>query len=97
MDYLHNLLDSENLNLIIETFNKNVFDNLNKENMIAIINYLKENNITIIEDIITYYLDIFTIDINIFIKKFEKLKSNYKTNINEALSFKLDILEEMLD
>ena len=79
-----------------QTFDKNVLNQLNDYNVFNIISYLKMHNIYFIEDIIMQYLDLFLMEKEQFVKKFEMLKRKYSYQFIEMLEFHLDILEEML-
>ena len=95
MDYLNSILDKEALNNIIETYDNELLLKLDTNNIINIINYLKRNNIDYIEDILSLYTDLFILDVNDFISKFENLKKRYGKNLCDNLAYKLDILESM--
>ena len=95
MDYLNSILDEEALNNIIETYDNELLLKLDTNNIISIINYLKNNNIDYIEDILSLYTDLFILDVNDFINRFEILKKRYGKNFCDNLAYKLDILESM--
>ncbi len=95
MNYLYNVLDEDSINNIIETFDSKLLSELNPDNIIKIINYLKLNSIDYIEDILSVYIDLFILDSNDFIRRFEILKAKYGKNFNINLAYKLDILESM--
>lgn len=80
-------LTEEEINQIIETYEKKFLENLKEENILKIINYLLDNKVYYWKDIIIYYLDICAIDYQEFIEKFEKLKKTYGIEeIGENLS-----------
>lgn len=95
MDYLNKILDEDSLNNIVETYDNELLLKLDTNNIINIINYLKKNNIDYIEDILSLYTDLFILDVNDFISKFENLKKRYGKNFCDNLAYKLDILESM--
>ena len=95
MDYLNNILDEEALNNITLTYDNELLLKLDTNNIINIINYLKRNNIDYIEDILSLYTDLFILDVNDFINRFEILKNRYGKNFCDNLAYKLDILESM--
>ena len=95
MDYLNKILDEDSLNNIVETYDNELLLKLDTNNIINIINYLKRNNIDYIEDILSLYTDLFILDVNDFINRFEILKKRYGKNFCDNLAFKLDILESM--
>ena len=95
MDYLNSILDEDTLNNIIETCDNELLLKLDTNNIVSIINYLKRNNIDYIEDILSLYTDLFILDVNDFINRFEILKNRYGKNFCDNLAYKLDILESM--
>lgn len=97
MDYLNNILDEEAINNITITYDNELLLKLDTNNIVSIINYLKRNNIDYIEDILSLYTDLFILDVNDFIKRFEILKKRYGKNFCDNLAYKLDILESMWD
>ena len=96
MNYLNEILNEEQISEIEDTFDKSILINLNEENLKSIITYLQMNHIYFIEDILMQYLDLFLIEKEQFIKRFEILKLKYSYNFVEILAHNLDILEEML-
>ena len=95
MDYLNKILDEDSLNNIVETYDNELLLKLDTNNIINIINYLKSNNIDYIEDILSYHTDLFILDVNDFISRFENLKKRYGKDFCDNLAYKLDILESM--
>ena len=81
-----------NLDNIYDIFDNDVLNNLDKENVIKIITYLKINNINFIDDILNNYIDLLNIPYNTFIDKFNNLIHKYGINKIEE---DLNILEEM--
>lgn len=95
MGYLNNILSIEQIDQIMKTFDEDVLNHLEEENIKYIISYLQINQIYFIEDIIVQYLDLFLMDKEQFIQNFESLKIKYSNNFVETLAQNLDILEEM--
>mgnify|MGYP003484425169 CR=1 FL=1 len=68
-------LDSELITLrakartIFEKYNKSVLDNLYKDNMLKILDFLKDEKCDYIEELIDDYLDLFMIDYEEFVVK----------------------------
>lgn len=91
---LEKYFDEDELKEVFEGYEKSILENLDEKNIQSIINYL-EKNTTITKDILLYYLDLFTIDINEFIRKFEKLKQLLGENYEILLENKMDYLERM--
>ncbi len=96
MNYLNNILTEEQISEIEDTFDEGILNKLNEDNLKSIITYLKMNQIYFIEDILIQYLDLFLMEKEQFIKRFEILKIKYSYNFVETLAHNLNILEEML-
>ena len=95
MNVLLNYITLEELEELKDTFDTSVFHQLQEDNVTKIIEYLKDNHIFLLEDIIKEYLDLFLLDYKEFISKFEKLKNLYHNNFAERLAYNLNILEGM--
>ena len=91
---LEKYFDKDELKEVYEGYEESILKNLDEKNIQSIINYL-EKNTTITKDILLYYLDLFTIDVNEFIRKFEKLKQLLGENHEILLENKIDYLERM--
>lgn len=91
---LKNYFNEEELIDIYDTFEPTILQILDEKNMNDIIEYLN-NNVTITKDILRYYLDLFTIESQEFIRKFEKLKSILGKNYSILLEENIDFLERM--
>lgn len=91
---LEKYFDKDELKEVYEGYEESILENLDEKNIQSIINYL-EKNTTITKDILLYYLDLFTIDVNEFIRKFEKLKQLLGENYEILLENKIDYLERM--
>lgn len=96
MNYLNKILNEEQISEIEDTFDEGILNNLNEDNLKFIITYLQMNQIYFVEDILIQYLDLFLIEKEQFIKKFEILKLKYSHNFIEILAHNLSILEEIL-
>lgn len=94
MNILASYFDIEEIEVIKDTYEANIFKSLDEDNINAIINYLKINNVYFYKDILFYCLDLFLIDEVEFIKKFEQLKNKYSCFVDN-LSVNLELLEEM--
>ena len=97
MHYLETILDENQIAEIKDTFDNSIFSQLDDDNVKAIIVYLQLNHINVIEDIILQYLDLFLMEKNKFIEKFEILKKQYPYNFEESLAYQLNLLDEMID
>ena len=82
------------IDIDLSKYEKSVTNNLNKDNMMKIINFLSKNNCDYIKELLEDYLDIFTFEYDDFIKKFEELNVKYNNNLIEEISNDMNILEE---
>lgn len=80
---------------MLEKYEESVLKNLDKENMNKIIMFLIHNNCDYIDDLLEDYLDIFTIEYDEFIDKFNKLNKKYNYNYIELVSENTNLLEEL--
>lgn len=95
MEYLNKILDNDDINNIIETYDNKLLSNLDEINIKKIIKYLKMNNIDYIEDILSRYTDLLILDAKDFIRRFEILKQRYGYKFCDNLCYNLSILESM--
>lgn len=79
---------------ILEKYEKSILNNINKENMYKIIQFLKLQNCDFIGDILEDYLDLFTFDYKEFVLKYNKLNDKYNNKFLEEVSFDMNKLEE---
>ena len=79
---------------IIEKYSTSTIKNLNTENMLRIINFLKLQNCNFIEDILEDYLDLFTIEYSEFVDKYNILNKKYNFNLLSEISLDMNIFEE---
>jgi len=79
-----------------EKFESDIFKNIDPDNFIKIVYFLKDEGIDYVKEIVCDYLDLFTIDYEEFVKKYNNLKKKYGINFTNVLSKDLSILEELL-
>lgn len=79
---------------IIEKYSRSIMKNINKENFLKIINFLNYNKCNYIEDIISDYLDLFTIDYDIFKEKYDYLDNKYQNQFLSLASENMNMFEE---
>lgn len=82
---------------IIEKYSIDVLKNLNRDNMVEIIHFLDSQNCDFIEDILEDYLDLFTIEYNDFLNKYNKLNKKYNFKLLNKVSEDMNILEEFFE
>lgn len=79
---------------IMEKFTDDVLKNLTKDNINKIIDFLRRHKCNYIESVINDYLDLFTIDYEEFIKKYNYLNEKYENNFLEKASEDMNLFEE---
>lgn len=85
-----------NVEEIIDKYESSILKNINKDNMLKIVEFLQQNKVIYIEDIIENYLDIFTIPYDEFIEKFSKLNKKYNNELVNMLNDDVNVLEAIL-
>ena len=90
-------LDNIDLKVLRENFDEEIIGKLNSENVNKIYNYLVSCGIYYAKDIFISQVDLFLLDYELFVEKFEKLKqkigSNYVDMLGENCSL-IDIMYE---
>lgn len=81
---------------ILSKFEPYIIEQLDEDNLNKIIDFLIFEKVKYIEDILNNYIDIFIIDYNEFVKKFNKLKVKYGNNLSYMINENMDILEKLL-
>ena len=89
------LLSSSRVHILL--YSLDVIKNINKDNVIKIINFLTLENCDYIEDILEDYLDIFTIEYEEFVNKYHKLNAKYNFNLLTQATEDMNILEEFFE
>lgn len=79
---------------IFDKFESEVFKKMEKENLMKIVSYLNKQGIDYIEDIIEDYLDLFLIDYDVFVSKFEMLNNKYQGNLVNMIYSDMGVLEQ---
>ncbi len=82
------------INEIKSKFEKNMIDNVKRENAQKILTFLANEKCNFIEDIVTDYLDLFAFDYDEFINKYENLNNKYNGAFLEKASEDMNLLEE---
>ena len=82
------------MNIDLNKYDNSVLNNFDKNNTMKIINFLKENNCSYIDELLEDYLDIFTFEYEEFVNKFNKLNNKYNNKLIQEISNDMNILEE---
>lgn len=84
----------EDINEIKEKFENSVFEHLDKNNFNKIITFLIKEKCDYIEDIICDYLDLFNIEYEEFVKKYNELNKEYNGSFLKEASEDMNLLEK---
>ena len=83
------------MNIDLDKYENSVIQNLDKENIKKIVEFLIDKKCDYIEEILNNYLDIFTFDYDEFIIKFNKLNKKYHGNLINEIQNDTNIIEEL--
>lgn len=83
------------MNETFDKYSKSILRKLNRDNLSKIINFLKREKCDYIEDLIEDYLDIFTIEYDLFVNKYQKLNRKYNGKFLDLASNDMNYLEEL--
>ena len=90
-------LDEIDIKIIKENFDEDIIKQLNEDNVVKIYNYLINGGIYYAKDIFISQLDLFLLDYDLFVEKFEKLKTKLGTNYVEILGEDCDAINSMYE
>ncbi len=79
---------------ILEKYTNSVLKNIDSSNMKKIISFLEKKECHYIEDIVEDYLDLFTIDYELFIEYFDRLNEKYHHEFLTLASEDMNLWEE---
>ena len=85
------------MNVDISKYENVVVENLDKENLLKIVTFLTQNDCDYIDELLEDYLDIFTIDYDEFIDKYNKLNAKYNNNLINEIKEDMNILEQFYE
>ncbi len=77
-----------------EKYEPEIFQNLNDANVLKIVEFLTLENVDYIDELFNNYLDLFIIDYNEFISRFNNLKCKYGEDLVKLIGENLSILDE---
>lgn len=89
------ILDEIDTKILMENFVQEMLNKIDSNNVKIIINYLLKNGIYYAKDLLLNSLDLFLLDSNIFIEKFETLKKELGENYIEKLGNDISLIELM--
>ncbi len=83
------------INIDISKYEESVIKNLDKDNVDKILSFLSLNGCDYIEELLENYLDIFALEYNEFVIRFNKLNDKYNHNLINEIKDDMNILEEL--
>ncbi len=88
-------MTENDIKILKENFNEDMIKELDMENVKIIIDYLLRNKVYYAKDLLLNSLDLFLLDSNIFIEKFENLKMKLGSNYVDKLGEDMSLIELM--
>lgn len=88
-------MTENDIKILKENFNEDMIKELDMENVKIIIDYLLKNKVYYAKDLLLNSLDLFLLDSNIFIEKFENLKMKLGSNYVDKLGEDTSLIELM--
>ena len=82
------------MNIDFSKYENSVINNVNKENVMKIINFLLSKKCDYVAELLEDYLDLFTIEFEEFEEKFNKLNIKYDNDLINVIRDDMNILEE---
>jgi len=90
-------LDRIDLRILNENFDRDIINQLEMENVNKIYSYLIDNGIYYAKDIFISQVDLFLLDYEIFVEKFEKLKERLGNNYIDLLGEDCSLIDIMYE
>lgn len=90
-------IDEIDIQVLKENFDEDLISQIDAENVAEITNYLLSNGIYYAKDLFLSSLDLFLLDKEEFIKKFEKLKQRLGDNFVDELAEDSSLIEIMYE
>ena len=88
-------MTENDIKILKENFDEDMIKKLDMENVKIIIDYLLRNKVYYAKDLLLNSLDLFLLDSNIFIEKFENLKMKLGSNYVDKLGEDMSLIELM--
>ena len=90
-------LDNIDIKVLRENFDDEIISQLDEENVCKIYNYLINLGVYYAKDIFLSQVDLFLLDYNLFMEKFEKLKEKLGDNYIELLGDDCSLIDIMYE
>ena len=91
------MFDETDIKVLKENFEEETIKQINEDNLIKIYNYLINDGIYFAKDLFISSLDLFLLPPNIFIEKFEHLKTKLGFNYIDKLASDISLIEIMYE
>lgn len=88
-------MTENDIKILKENFDEDMIKELDMQNVKIIIDYLLRNKVYYAKDLLLNSLDLFLLDSNIFIEKFENLKMKLGPNYVDKLGEDMSLIELM--
>lgn len=88
-------MTENDIKILKENFDEDMIKELDMQNVKIIIDYLLRNKVYYAKDLLLNSLDLFLLDSNIFIEKFENLKMKLGSNYVDKLGEDMSLIELM--
>ena len=85
------------MNEILDKYADSTIKHLEKNNINKIVEFLEKENCEFIGDILEDYLDLFIIEYDTFIERYNELNKKYNNKFLELASEDMNLLEEFFD
>lgn len=79
---------------ILDKYNDNVIRNIKTDNIVKICDFLNSKNCEFVTDLLDDYLDLFMIDYEEFVVKFDKINAKYNYNFLSLAKEDMNLIEE---
>lgn len=94
--FLQDILKDDDYLLLLDKYTNDYLDTIEYENFMKIYKYLKGKKVYFIDDLIIYYLDIFTLDVKIIEEVFNILNERYGDDYIYTIGDNLKILDDTI-
>ena len=91
------ILDDIDIKILRENFDIDMINEIDSDNIAKILKYLEQNNVYYAKDLLLSSLDLFLLDSDIFIEKFENLKNKLGNDYVDKLGEDSSLIEIMYE
>ena len=90
-------LSDNDLNRLKNIFNPVLFENVDYKNLEMIISFLEEKEVNYIKDMLLNYFDLFLIEYNVFVNKFNMLCIDIGEDAIKKISDDMSLLDNIVE